>query len=217
MITPEAFSNALSHSGVDFVTGVPDSLLKNFCAYIADTIKPHKHVIAANEGNAVALAAGYHLATGKIGLVYLQNSGIGNCVNPLISLADPAVYSIPMLLLIGWRGEPGVHDEPQHVRQGEITLGLLTTMGVACETLPQSEDDVKKVITDAVSYMRKENAPYALVVKKDTFAPYTAKQTTPQPTLAQMLREEAIACIIGELDGNEAVVATTTNATPPIF
>ena len=120
MIDCGFFYNTLAKSGVDFFAGVPDSLLKSFCAFVADNVSSNKHLIAANEGGAIALACGHYLATGRPGLVYMQNSGQGNSANPLISLADPDVYSIPMLLLIGWRGEPGKKDEPQHIKQGKI-------------------------------------------------------------------------------------------------
>ena len=127
MISPKAFMDALTQGGIDFFAGVPDSLLKNLCAYITDNVSREKNIIAANEGNAVGLAAGYYLATGKAGCVYMQNSGEGNIVNPLLSLVDEDVYQIPMMLIIGWRGEPGVQDEPQHKKQGKVTLSLLET------------------------------------------------------------------------------------------
>ena len=129
MIEVNEAYNALTDSGIDLFTGVPDSLLKNFCAYITDKAQSN-HIIAANEGNAVGIAAGHYLATGKPALVYMQNSGLGNAINPLLSLVDEKVYSIPMVLMIGWRGEPGVHDEPQHVKQGEVTLTLLDAMQI---------------------------------------------------------------------------------------
>ena len=135
MIAPQFFIEKLQAEGVEFYTGVPDSLLKNVCAYITDHFDQNHNIIAANEGGAVALAAGYHLATGKIGCVYMQNSGEGNAVNPLASLTDREVYHIPVLLLIGWRGRPGVHDEPQHVKQGKVTTGLLNVMGVNYDVL----------------------------------------------------------------------------------
>ena len=138
MIQPKAFIDVLAKSGIDFFAGVPDSLLKNLCAYITNGVPREKNIIAANEGNAVGLAAGYHLATGKIGCVYMQNSGEGNIVNPLLSLVDEDVYHIPMLLIIGWRGEPGAHDEPQHVKQGKVTLSLLETMGVPYAVLDEN-------------------------------------------------------------------------------
>ena len=130
MIRPSFFIDTLVAHDIQFFAGVPDSLLKNLCAYITDSIEPKHNIIAANEGGAVALAAGYHLATGKIGMVYMQNSGEGNTINPLASLTDKDVYNIPLLLVIGWRGKPGVHDEPQHVKQGKVTLPLLETMGI---------------------------------------------------------------------------------------
>lgn len=116
----------------EFFTGVPDSQLKALCDYLMDIygIDPKHHIIAANEGNAAALAAGYHLATGKVPVVYLQNSGLGNIVNPVASLLCDRVYGIPVVFVIGWRGEPGVHDEPQHIYQGAVTLKLLEDMDI---------------------------------------------------------------------------------------
>ena len=122
MINTEHFFKNLIKNDIRFFSGVPDSLLKNICAYISDNSDKNNHVIAANEGNALALGIGYHLASGKIPLVYMQNSGLGNIVNPLLSLADPDVYSIPMLLMIGWRGQPDLKDEPQHKKQGKVNI-----------------------------------------------------------------------------------------------
>ena len=118
--------------GADFYVGVPDSQLKPLCNYLMNTygIDSKHHVIAANEGNCVGLAAGYHLATGKIPVVYMQNSGEGNVINPVASLLHEKVYAIPMIFVIGWRGEPGVHDEPQHIYQGEVTVRLMEDMGI---------------------------------------------------------------------------------------
>ena len=119
--------------GSDFYSGVPDSQLRALCDYLIDRYgtDPKHHIIAANEGNAVALAAGYHLATGKIPVVYMQNSGEGNIINPVASLMNDKVYAIPCVFIVGWRGEPGVHDEPQHIYQGEVTLKLLEDMDMA--------------------------------------------------------------------------------------
>ena len=127
-----------------------DSLLKHFCLCIDDNIPIERHIITANEGNAVALAAGYHLATGKLPLVYMQNSGLGNSVNPLLSLCDPEVYSIPMLLLIGWRGEPGIYDEPQHVKQGKVQLDLLKTLDIPYVIISKEEENVEGKIAKSV-------------------------------------------------------------------
>jgi phosphonopyruvate decarboxylase len=132
-LDPADFYKLLQSRGLEFYTGVPDSLLKDFCAYVSDTAPPDRHIITANEGAAVALASGYHLATKKFPIVYLQNSGFGNIVNPLLSLADVKVYSIPMLLLIGWRGEPGKRDEPQHMVQGKIMSSMLADMNIHFE------------------------------------------------------------------------------------
>ena len=135
MIKVDALIKILKKNNSDFFTGVPDSLLKDICAFITDNSLPDKHIIAANEGNAVSLGIGYHLATKKIPLIYLQNSGLGNVINPLLSLADPDVYSIPMLLLIGWRGEPNIKDEPQHLKQGKVTTDLLDSMKIPYEVM----------------------------------------------------------------------------------
>jgi phosphonopyruvate decarboxylase len=124
MISPENFFEVLKKNEVNFFTGVPDSLLKDFCAYVTDNVTPENHIINSNEGAAIALASGYYLSTGKPALVYMQNSGLGNAVNPLMSLADKEVYGIPMLLMIGWRGEPGKKDEPQHRKQGRVMLSI---------------------------------------------------------------------------------------------
>src|SRR3989338_5081133 len=144
MVHPKKFIGVLKKNGVTFFTGVPDSLLKEFLAYIEEKVPATDRITAANEGNAVAIAAGYHLATGKVAAVYMQNSGLGNAMNPLISLADPEVYSIPLLLIIGWRGEPGVPDEPQHAKQGKITDKLLDVLGIPYAVLSAdlSEEDL---------------------------------------------------------------------------
>ena len=147
MIQPEKFYQALANEDITFFAGVPDSLLKNLCAYITDHTDPRNNIIAANEGGAVGLAAGYHLATGKIPAVYMQNSGEGNVVNPLMSLTDKDVYHMPLLLIIGWRGEPGVHDEPQHVKQGKVTLPLLDAMGIEHTTLSADENEAEQQVT----------------------------------------------------------------------
>ena len=150
MIRPEFFVGKLNENDIDFFAGVPDSLLKNICAYITDTLPHEQNIIAANEGGAMGIAAGYHLATGRIPVVYMQNSGEGNIINPLASLTDKEVYNIPVLLLIGWRGRPGVHDEPQHVKQGKVTTGLLNTMGINYTVLNKDEEAAAKQIKTAV-------------------------------------------------------------------
>ena len=159
MVNTDSFFYSLKQSGVDLFTGVPDSLLKNICAFITDNTSPENHIIAANEGNAISIGIGHHLATKKIPLIYLQNSGLGNIINPLLSLVDPDVYSIPMILLIGWRGEPGVSDEPQHIKQGRITTDLLDVMKIPYEILSsetsseESDQIVKRMVKQASTLM----------------------------------------------------------------
>ena len=141
MIDVEIFYRKLRDEKIEFFTGVPDSLLKSFCAFVKDNMDNDNNIVAANEGNSIALATGYQLSTGKIGLVYMQNSGIGNAFNPLTSLTDNLVYSIPMLLMIGWRGEPGKNDEPQHKKQGLITLDTLNLLGIKYEILDKNSSN----------------------------------------------------------------------------
>lgn len=208
MVAPDIFFENLTNNGVEFFCGVPDSLLKSICAYITDHAGANKHFIAANEGGSIGLATGYHLASGKIPLVYMQNSGIGNAVNPLLSLADSKVYSIPMLLMIGWRGEPGVKDEPQHVKQGAITLSLLETMQIPYVVLSDQEEDAIVQLREAVATATQHAAPVALVVKKGTFESYKlGSKTTTQPYL--LSREEAIVAIAKRLGKTDIVVSTT--------
>jgi phosphonopyruvate decarboxylase len=207
MINADEFYNLVTGLGLDFFTGVPDSTLKDFCAYLNDTVPPERHIITANEGGAVALAFGHYLATGKVGMVYMQNSGLGNAVNPLVSLADPDVYSIPVFLLIGWRGEPGVKDEPQHKKQGKITLALLETLGIPYEILPPSLEEVKISIKKAKKILYDEGRSFAFVVRLQSFAPYSLKKQDRRE--CEMEREEAIT-IIAEQLGDDAVIISTT-------
>lgn len=215
MIEPKVFYNWLIDNNVDFFTGVPDSLLKDICAYITDQTDVEKNIIAANEGNAIALGAGYHMATGNLPLVYMQNSGIGNAVNPLLSLADPQVYSIPMLLMIGWRGEPGVKDEPQHITQGEVTLDLLEAMKIEYIVLNQDEQTAKLEVSKAVERAKQLNAPFALVIRKGTFSKYSIKEKI--ESNYELSREEAIKVIVEQLKGDEIIVSTTGKTSRELF
>ncbi len=215
MIDPKDFYDLLVSKGIDFFTGVPDSSLKSFCAYVNDNVGPENHIIAANEGNAVALAAGYHLATGKIGLVYLQNSGQGNAVNPLTSLVDKDVYSIPLFLVIGWRGEPGKKDEPQHIKQGKITLDLLKTLEIPYSILPDSLDEVKKVLDVAFNSMNENDMPYALVVRKNSFEPYVLG--TNLQNSYDLTREGAIKIFVDNIGLEDIVVSTTGKTSRELF
>jgi len=213
MLDPQAFLEQIKSHHINFSTGVPDSLLKDFCGCIADS---GTDIIAANEGGAIALAAGHHLATGEIPFVYMQNSGFGNTINPLTSLVDPEVYSIPMLLMIGWRGEPGVKDEPQHVKQGRVSEPLLDALEVRYDILSLEIEEAKAQLESAVHYMQTHNAPYALLVRKDTFEAYKMKHV-PQVPDYEMNREGAIKVILGKLQDEDVVVSTTGKTSREVF
>jgi phosphonopyruvate decarboxylase len=216
VIDPGFFYAKLKERETDFFTGVPDSLLKSFCAYITGRGGENGHITAVNEGAAIALASGYHLATGKIPLVYMQNSGIGNAVNPLLSLADPEVYSIPILLLVGWRGEPGVYDEPQHVKQGKVTDELFRVMGIPWAVLGLDEGGLDSQLDAAYAWLREKSAPYALLVRKNTFAPYVP-QGTGEAVKAEMSREEAIEEILRFSREGEFFFSTTGMASRELY
>lgn len=207
MLSCARIHEQLTENGFDFFAGVPDSLLKTFCAYLGDHTGPKDHVIAANEGAAVALAAGHHLATGRVGVVYMQNSGLGNAVNPLVSLADRAVYGIPMLLVIGWRGRPGTRDEPQHVHQGRVTEGMLDALGIGYAEMPTDPDAAERCLWSAMGATLDAGAPYALLVRAGSFhghAPGVSRNGT-----RMLSRETALTWMLDHLDERAVVVATT--------
>lgn len=200
----------------DFFTGVPDSQLKALCNYLIATygVNGINHIIAANEGNAVGLAAGYHLATSKVPVVYLQNSGQGNIVNPVMSLMNNRVYAIPCIFVIGWRGEPGIHDEPQHVCQGEVTCKLLDDMNIVYMIVDKETtiDDVK-IKMEEFNEVLKDGRQVAFVIKKgalqfDGKVKYENNNT--------MLREDIIKHIV-RVSGEDAIVSTTGKASRELF
>ena len=214
MIRPEFFIEALREKGIDCFAGVPDSLLKNICAYITDHFDAEHNIIAANEGAAVGLAAGHYLATGQPACVYMQNSGEGNIITPLASLTDQEVYNIPVLLLIGWRGRPGVHDEPQHVKQGKVTTGLLNVMGVNYEVLSKEEDKAAKQIEKAAKALANKEV-FALVIEKDTFEDYKLQNV--EVNDLTMTREEAIQTVAAALGEKDCIVSTTGMISRELF
>ena len=214
MIRPEFLIEALREKGIDCFAGVPDSLLKNICAYITDHFDAAHNIIAANEGAAVGLAAGHYLATGQPACVYMQNSGEGNIINPLASLTDQEVYNIPVLLLIGWRGRPGVHDEPQHVKQGKVTTGLLNVMGVNYEVLSKEEDKAAKQIDKAAKALANKEV-FALVIEKDTFEDYKLQNV--EVNDLTMSREEAIQTVAAALGEKDCIVSTTGMISRELF
>lgn len=215
MLDPVAVYQLLRGMGVAFFTGVPDSLLKNFCAFLSDQVSDEEHVTAANEGGAVGLAAGHYLSTGRPALVYLQNSGQGNAVNPLLSICDPEIYGIPMVLLVGWRGEPGRPDEPQHVKQGRVMNAVFDAMEIPHEVLDTDpgkvEDQLRRMLDIAIS--RKQ--PVALTVRKGTFSQYEGAVSKGAKEL--MRREAAIEAVLESLPPTSAVVSTTGHISRELF
>ena len=206
MLKPETVFSLLRKEGINYFAGVPDSLLKDFCAYVTDHTSDENHIITANEGNAIGMAAGRFLGTGKPALVYLQNSGMGNTVNPLMSLADAEVYSLPMMLMIGWRGEPGVKDEPQHVKQGRIMPALLDALEIPWYIL-DADSDASAVIAEAAAKMRETMAPVALLVRKGAFEKYKLQKDF--VTQYPLEREGAIKILVDLLGKDDIVVSTT--------
>lgn len=213
MIDCADFYSALSEQGVGFFTGVPDSLLAEFCEYVDQNTDPSKHVIAANEGTAVAMAIGHYLKSKTPSVVYLQNSGMGNTINPLMSLADQEVYSIPMLLLVGWRGEPGVADEPQHVKQGAISEELFRALGIDYFVMDR-DSDYEAILRDVFEIMSTGQKPCAVLVKKQTFDKVERRKKLQDRSLS---RERAIQVIASALSPEDAVVSTTGKASRELF
>lgn len=209
MLSAKIVFDFFKENGIVSYSGVPDSLLKHFCSYISEHCSSGEHIISANEGNAIAIAAGKYLGTNKPSLVYLQNSGLGNIVNPIISLADSEVYGIPMLLMIGWRGQPGVKDEPQHLKQGRITTKLLDSMEIPWFVLGPDSDDHLRVLDNACKRMKSINAPVAILVKKGTFEPYPSHNLDTNNHPFELSREDSIKLVIPRLPEDALVVSTT--------
>ena len=215
MVNVKEFFDTLNEEGVRNFSGVPDSLLKSVCAYISDNTEKSKHLITANEGSAIALAVGQYISSGKPSLVYLQNSGMGNAINPLLSLADPEVYGIPMVILIGWRGEPGVKDEPQHTKQGAVTKELLEVCSLPTEIIDSQTENIKEILKDLIKKSIKRSQPVVLLAKKGTFEDYTLRNTNRD--IANISREKIIESIVDSSDANDVFVSTTGMASRELF
>ncbi len=200
----------------DFYTGVPDSQIKALCNYLMNTygIDPRHHIIAANEGNCTALAAGYHLATGKVPVVYMQNSGEGNIINPVASLLNDKVYAIPCLFIIGWRGEPGIHDEPQHIYQGEVTVKLLEDMDIKPFVIGKdtTDEETEKVMSNFREIFKKGKST-AFVIRKGAL---TYDEKVKYENNNTMVREEIIQHIV-KFTGEDPIVSTTGKASRELF
>lgn len=213
-INTGAFYDTLRNNGIDLFTGVPDSLLKDLGACIYDRTPSERNIITANEGNAVGVAIGHHLSTGGYAAVYLQNSGLGNIVNPILSLAHPEVYSVPMLLVIGWRGEPGTSDEPQHTAQGRLTTAMLENLEIPFVVL--DADAWQEQVGELLETMRSTSAPVALLVRKGTFEahPFTRAEA---PAGVELKREEALEEILTAIGPGAFVVSTTGMTSREVF
>lgn len=202
--------------GADFYTGVPDSQLKALCNYLMDTygIDPKHHIIAANEGNCTALAAGYHLATGKVPVVYMQNSGEGNIINPVASLLNDKVYAIPVVFIIGWRGEPGIHDEPQHIYQGEVTTKLLEDMDIKYFIIgKETTDDEVAAAMEEFRGILASGRDVAFVIRKGALTDFPKVEYKNEN---KMLREEIIQHIV-KASGEDPIISTTGKASRELF
>jgi len=211
-LAPQAFFNALKENGVESFYGVPDSLLKDFAMFVSDEFaieNTEKHIITSNEGTAVGLAAGYYMASGKPACVYLQNSGLGNTVNPIMSLSHERVYGIPMLLMVGWRGEPGVKDEPQHNFMGEQTIACLDSMKVKYAILPDTYEEALQCVAEAKEHMEANSAPYCILVRKNTFEKYKLKNKLITAEPHWLSREDAIKTVADALGDDVAIVSAT--------
>ncbi len=214
MIAPNDFTHALTQAGIRFVTGVPDSLLKEVCACFTQNLPSDDHVIATNEGAAVALALGHYLATCQPALVYMQNSGLGNIVNPITSLVDPQVVGVPMLLMVGWRGEmqadgQQIHDEPQHVKQGQVTEQQLQLLDIPYQIIDAQTTDIAKLLQSLIAQAEARQGPVALLVRKQTFAKFVSTNINANPIINLLSRETVITSLMQVLPEDVPVVATT--------
>jgi len=206
VISAQTFLATLVGKGFNFFAGVPDSSLKSLLALLE--AQGVKNYICANEGAAIAVAAGYHLATNLVPIVYMQNSGLGNAINPLLSLTHQRVYAVPILLIIGWRGEPGKADEPQHFATGEHTTEILQSLDIPCKII-SIDSDVEETIAEAVSTLKESSSPFALLCRKGLFDKSVAASIA---NTYEMSREEAIKILLKSLPEATAIVCTTGQA-----
>lgn len=220
MIDPVHFIRDLKGAGIEFITGVPDSLLKDFCDCIAVEFNPEQHVPATNEGAAIGLAIGHFLAKASPALVYMQNSGLGNALNPLVSLCDPAVCGFPLILLIGWRGElcedqTQLSDEPQHVKQGRITQAQLDLLGIPTWIIESSSKNTHLIFQQALETALCRPGPVALLVRKSTFSPFESRVELYERH--ELTREEAIREVLLTIPSDVPVISTTGMASRELF
>lgn len=209
MLNNDFFLDCLIKNKINFFTGVPDSLLKNFVNLVNDKIASPKHITSPNEGSSIGLAIGNYLSTGMLSLVYLQNSGLGNVINPLLSLADKNVYGIPMILLVGWRGKPGTKDEPQHLKQGLVTIDMLNSMQIPYSIINKefSNLETEKLIIKACEESFKNKNPYVILVEENTFEKYVSLKL--DPTSNFISREEALETCLKSIEDQSIIISTT--------
>lgn len=212
-VDARAFVEFLSSEGIGSYYGVPDSLLKSLSAYLEEGERGVRSLVCANEGSAIGMAIGEYVSSCRAACVYMQNSGIGNALNPLVSLAAQEVYSVPMLLLIGWRGEPGVPDEPQHALQGKITQDLLKDMGIPAVILDPNAWEQQ--ISDLAMRMNGEQRPVAAIVKKGFFEPFGCAKAFLND--ASFKREELLAALLQSIGADDIVVSTTGKCSREVF
>jgi len=219
MISCDEIFEVFRRNDLTFFTGVPDSTFKGWMTFLEEKHgKELTQIIAANECEATAIATGYHLSTGKVAVVYMQNSGLGKTVNPITSLCDPEVYSIPIVMMVGWRGEPGKKDEPQHKKMGRITIPLLETLEVPYKILPEDIEKADEVITEMKNITEKENTPVAIIIRKGIIEQYNAEENNKiYYNTFEMTREDAIKTIVDTLEGSEIIVSTTGKTSRELF
>lgn len=215
MISCQNLFEIFKKNELTFFSGVPDSTFKDWMKFLDDEHgKGLRNIIAVNECEAAGICAGYHLATGKVGVVYMQNSGLGKIVDPHTSLLSSDVYSIPAIYMIGWRGEPGEKDEPQHKMMGRITNPLLDVLEIPCEDLPDNIKDAEVIIKRIKERAEKDNSPVALVIKKGILEEYASKKDVRE---FEMNREDAIKTIVDCLSEDEVIVSTTGKTSRELF
>ena len=214
MVDVKKFVDEFVKNGINFFTGVPDSVLKSLINYISSNKnKKITHRITTNEGSAISLGIGYNLAKKKVPLVYFQNSGIGNAANPLYSLADERIYGIPMILLIGRRGHPRQKDEPQHYRIGDITIQLLKVLNI--QSLSMNQRNYKQQINNAKKIAVKQSKPIALIVPMNFFEKF--EMTKKKANIELKLRNDFLKIVLNNKTKNDAVVASLGNVSRELF
>ena len=215
MIETEIFYQFLIKQGINFFTGVPDSLLKELCYCIQKNTSDAQHIIASNEGNAIALATGHYLSYKQLPIVYMQNSGFGNAINPLLSLTSNAVYAIPMVIFVGWRGEPNIQDEPQHMLQGKIMINLLESCQIKYDILPQDIEQAQKKIISAIDHIISHPEPFVFLIKKNTFSKYESEYSITNNY--KLSRSEVIKIISNQLSDDDILLGSTGKISREIY